>query len=242
MFYNDNIFSKLFTNLDGLIFDKRIVKVFFNMIYRSIPNYSNILFMIGILAKQFVQSYTNVYDLGCSLGSVSFEICKNIQSKLGCQIFAVDNSLEMIKNFKILLKKFYYFPIKIIKTNICSLVIENASMVVLNFTLQFLPIKDRLSLLQNIYYGLNPNGILIISEKFYFSDKKILKILNKAHHEFKKNQGYSKLEIYQKKNSLKNVMILETVQKHKDRLKFIGFKNIELFYQCCNFGSLFAIK
>lgn len=133
-------------------------------------------------------------------------------------------------------------PVEILLDDIRQVEIKNASMVVLNFTLQFLPREDRLSLLQKIYHGLNLNGILILSEKFTFESEMMNELLIDLHHTFKRANGYSELEVSQKRNALENVMRTDNIETHKKRLKEAGFKQIELWFQCFNFGSVIAIK
>ena len=120
--------------------------------------------------------------------------------------------------------------------------IENASMVVLNFTLQFLEPEDRQLLLDKIYQGLNPGGALVLSEKFSFEDTSMGELLFNMHHDFKRANGYSELEISQKRSMLENVMLTDSVEAHKARLHKAGFEHSELWFQCFNFGSLVALK
>lgn len=67
--------------------------------------------------------------------------------------------------------------------------IENASIVVLNFTLQFLPVEDREKILAKIYTGLLPGGALIISEKLAFDDSRQHELQIDLHHEFKNHKA-----------------------------------------------------
>lgn len=113
---------------------------------------------------------------------------------------------------------------------------------VLNFTLQFLTPEKRLSLLKNIYQGLLPGGVLILSEKFIFENATSHQLLIDLHLDFKRSQGYSELEISQKRSSLDNVLISDTVKQHYQRLQEAGFKHNDLWYQFFNFGSIISIK
>ena len=115
-------------------------------------------------------------------------------------------------------------------------------MVILNFTLQFLPPQDRTVLLEKIYRGLNPNGVLVLSEKFRFDDEKVNDLLIDLHHQFKRANGYSELEVSQKRTALENVMRTDSIDTHKVRLKSVGFSQVELWFQCFNFGSMIAVK
>ena len=132
--------------------------------------------------------------------------------------------------------------VEILCADIREIEIENASMVILNFTLQFLPPADRTLLLQKIHRGLNPGGVLVLSEKFRFDDTVVNELLTELHHDFKRANGYSELEVSQKRTALENVMRTDSIETHKVRLSQIGFSHVELWFQCFNFGSMIAIK
>ena len=120
--------------------------------------------------------------------------------------------------------------------------LENASIIVLNFTLQFIPKAERTILLQRIYDALIPGGVLILSEKITFADENKNHLFTELHHAFKKSQGYSDLEISQKRTALENVLIPESAETHLQRLHGVGFQKTDLWFQCLNFASFFAIK
>ena len=120
--------------------------------------------------------------------------------------------------------------------------IEDASVVVLNFTLQFIAPEQRLPLLTRIYQGLRPGGLLILSEKFKFEDAAVSDLIIDLHLDFKRANGYSELEISQKRTLLENVLRADTVDCHRQRLHEAGFDHCDLWFQCFNFGSLVAIK
>jgi tRNA (cmo5U34)-methyltransferase len=120
--------------------------------------------------------------------------------------------------------------------------IEQASVVVLNFTLQFIPLADRQVFLQKIYQGLLPGGILILSEKLRFDDSRQEALQTDMHHAFKQAQGYSALEISQKRNALENVLLPETLAQHQQRLEAVGFSSTEVWFQYFNFASMIALK
>lgn len=133
-------------------------------------------------------------------------------------------------------------PVNVIEADIREVEIEEASVVVLNFTLQFLAPDDRQALLEKIYASLRPGGILILSEKYVFDDETAHELLIDLHHDFKRANGYSELEISQKRSAIENVMLPDSIQTHRDRLSQIGFSSVEVWFQCFNFGSMFAIK
>ena len=202
----DTIFSTPIDKIGDFTFDERVAEVFPDMIQRSVPGYSNIISAIGMLAERFVKPYSNIYDLGCSLGAATLSMRRNITQE-GCQIIAVDNSSAMVERCKLHINAYRSdTPVNVIEADIRDIEIDNASVVVLNFTLQFLSADDRYALLENIYKGLRPGGILIISEKFVFEDTVSNELLVDLHHDFKRANGYSELEISQKRSAIENIM------------------------------------
>jgi len=120
--------------------------------------------------------------------------------------------------------------------------LENASVVVLNFTLQFIPPEQRDALVQKIYQALNPGGVLIVSEKVVFDELDKNELFIDLHHRFKQANGYSEMEISRKRSAIENVLIPETLEVHEQRFRSAGFSQVEIWFQCFNFASLFAVK
>ena len=133
-------------------------------------------------------------------------------------------------------------PIKMVCSDIDKVEIYNASVVVLNFTLQFIAVEERLALVERIYNGLMPGGVLILSEKLSFDEQTQSDFMIDAHHDFKRDNGYSNLEISQKRTALEKVMVPETLICHKQRLSDAGFGFNSVWFQCFNFTSIIAIK
>lgn len=240
--HKDIIFSAPIDKIGDFTFDERVAEVFPDMIQRSVPGYSNIISAIGMLAERFVKPHSTIYDLGCSLGAATLSMRRHIHQE-GCKIVAVDNSPAMVERCKLHINAYRSdTPVEVIEADIREIEIHDASVVVLNFTLQFLSPEDRLALLEKIYVGLRPGGILILSEKYIFEDETAHDLLIDLHHDFKRANGYSELEISQKRSAIENVMRPDSITTHKVRFKKIGFSSYEVWFQCFNFGSMFAIK
>lgn len=238
----DNIYAAPLDNMVDFRFDERVVSVFPDMIQRSVPGYATLINNIGVMAGRYAQADSQCYDLGCSLGAVSLSLRHAIKQP-GCQIIAVDNSQAMIdKARQILEKDDATVPVELVCADINDIEIKQASVVVMNFTLQFIPPDQRQALIQRIYDGLLPGGVLILSEKLAFEDDKTNQFLIDSHHDFKRANGYSDLEISQKRNALENVLIPETLAAHQTRLQQAGFNFVEKWYQCFNFVSMVAVK
>jgi len=235
----DRVFSRALSDVKAFEFNETVASVFQDMISRSVPGYALLLHMIGLYASIFIQPGSRIFDLGCSLGEASRVIAERTDS-IDCKIVAVDNSAAMIAKCE----QQVALPNKIewCCEDIRQTEINNASMVVLNLTLQFLPPEERLSLLQKIFQGLNPGGILVLSEKVEFADATENERMVQLYQGFKKTMGYSDLEISQKRNALENVLIPDSEQQHLQRLNEVGFNEIYQCFRSFNFVSYLAIK
>lgn len=238
----DRIYSDILAEIADFSFDEAVARVFPDMIQRSVPGYSTIINMIGILAAQHAQAHSHCYDLGCSLGAASLSMRHRI-TQPGCTIVAVDNAQAMVERCRQNLSSDYgELPVEVICDDVRNIVIENASVVVLNFTLQFISPADRAELLGRIYSGLLPGGCLILSEKISFDDATAAAFHTHMHYAFKKANGYSDLEISQKRTALEKVLLPDSVDQHFGRLRQSGFAQMYTWYQCLNFASMIAIK
>jgi tRNA (cmo5U34)-methyltransferase len=239
----DVIYASALDEIIDFRFDERVVDVFPDMIQRSVPGYATMISTIGILAARYAQADSHCYDLGCSLGAVSLSMRQRI-TQPNCDIIAIDNSIAMIERGQQLLAsdQSSTIPVTMICADLHNVSIENASVVVLNFTLQFIAVDQRLDLIKRIYQGLKPGGILILSEKLAFDDSAKQTFHIEAHQHFKAANGYSALEISQKRSALEKVLLPETLSNHQQRLVLAGFDFSEPWFQCFNFISLVAIK
>nr|WP_286675072.1 carboxy-S-adenosyl-L-methionine synthase CmoA [Pseudomonas subflava] len=227
------------------VFNEDVAKVFPDMIKRSVPGYPAIVESLGVLAAQFAQPHSALYDLGCSLGAVTQALRRHVKTD-DCRVIAVDNSRAMVERcseylhaqdamFQELL------PVEVIEADILALDFQPASLVALNFTLQFVAPEQRLELLSRIRQALLPGGALILSEKLRFEDDQEQALLNELHLAFKRANGYSELEIAQKRSAIENVMKPDSLEQHRERLLAAGFSKVVPWFQCLNFASLIAL-
>ncbi|MBN2686510.1 MAG: carboxy-S-adenosyl-L-methionine synthase CmoA [Pontiellaceae bacterium] len=238
----DQIYSESLAGIADFRFDAQVADVFSDMIERSVPGYRSIITMIETLTEHYAQPDSTLYDLGCSLGGATFSMRRGITAE-GCRIVAVDNSEAMIERCRKKMERDHSsVPVELICGDIREIDISEASVVVLNFTLQFIPPADRLELLQKICTGMRPGGVLILSEKVIFADDHLNDLLVDIHHDFKRAHGYSDLEISQKRTALENVLVPETIAAHRERLQQAGFSSCDVWFQCFNFMSMLAIK
>lgn len=238
----DHLYSEPLSEIADFRFDEQVAGIFADMIQRSVPGYATVISNIGILTGHYAQANSCCYDLGCSLGAATLAMRKHIR-RSDCRIIAVDNSEAMLNRCRA------YFaadastvPVDIICADITAIDVNAASVIVLNYTLQFLPPEKRGVFLRSLYEGMLPGGILILSEKIRFQDQSDDVLYVDWHYTYKKANGYSELEISQKRAALERVLIPDTESGHLHHLQQAGFKTIKRWFQCFNFISLLAIK
>lgn len=227
-------------------FDDKVANVFPDMLQRSIPGYAASLEAIGSLAARYVPAGTNCYDLGCSLGAATIAMRQAILES-GCRIVAVDTSPAMIERAKEVVARDagpsdLMTDVDFVLGDIRDIEVYNASMVVLNYTLQFLELADRDNLLRRICRGMNDGGLLVLSEKVVDENSHMEELLVDLHHEHKRRNNYSALEISRKRAALEDVLVPETVSAHRARLRKAGFSHSAVWLRYFNFVSIIAIK
>lgn len=223
-------------------FNEAVADVFPDMIRRSVPGYEAIISLLGVIARRYAQPHSRIYDLGCSLGAATLSMVSQVR-EAGVHFMCVDNSNAMTSRCgQILQRHLAAGHFEVLCADIQDVAVENASVVVLNFTLQFLKPAEREAMLANIYQGLRPGGVLILSEKLRFADVGEQGLLTDLHLEFKRANGYSELEISQKRSALENVLIPDTFEEHLTRLQAAGFGHVVRWFQGFNFASLLAVK
>jgi tRNA (cmo5U34)-methyltransferase len=241
----DRLFAQPLSQVPDFAFNEDVVRVFPDMIKRSVPGYPTIVENIGVLAAQFAQPDTTLYDLGSSLGAVTQALRRHVRAE-GCQVIAVDNSQAMVERCREYLNAQNsmfqeLLPVEVIEGDILALDFKPASVIALNFTLQFIPPAQRLELLTRIHQALVPGGALILSEKLRFEDDQQHDLLNDLHIAFKRANGYSDLEIAQKRSAIENVMKPDSLEENRERLRAAGFSKVVPWFQCLNFASMIAL-
>jgi len=242
---SDRIFAQPQEHVADFTFNEDVARVFPDMIKRSVPGYPTIVENIGVLGARFAQPHSLIYDLGCSLGAVTQALRRHVRAD-GCKVLGVDNSAAMLARCREYLSAqdaMYQelLPADLLEADILAMDFQSCSLVAMNFTLQFIEPGKRLELLQRIRQALLPGGALILSEKLRFSDDAEQELLNELHLDFKRANGYSELEIAQKRTAIENVMRPDTLDEHRERLAQAGFSKVVPWFQCLNFASLVAL-
>jgi tRNA (cmo5U34)-methyltransferase len=246
MISKDEIYASDDADTRPFEFNETVARVFPDMLRRSIPGYDASIEAIGWLASRYVRANTRCYDLGCSLGAAAGAIRDNV-AEPGVQILAVDNAPAMVERCRQRLADGGSGDdprpkVDVVVADVREIDIENASMVVMNYTLQFLPPEARDPMMRAIARGLNEGGVFVLSEKVVHEDESIEDLLVELHYQYKRNNAYSELEISRKRAALENVLIPERLEAHRRRLTAAGFRHVGVLLQYFNFLSLVAIR
>ncbi len=232
----DNIYRQTQGHLVDFVFDQRVVNVFPDMIRRSVPGYELVVPLSGLMAARYIRAGDRVYDLGCSLGASTLAVLDQLGS-LPCKILAVDQSASMLSRARELVTD---SRVRFVEADVTTLEFLPSSIVLSNWLLQFVDPQQRLPLLTRIAQSLRGGGHLFLAEKIRYDDPATQSFMADTHHAFKAANGYSDLEISQKRSALENVMIVDTETTHIERLHAAGFTKVIVWYRCLNWISILA--
>lgn len=238
----DTIYQDLNEQPVPFEFNRRVVDVFPDMIKRSVPGYATAIGMTRQIARRHVTEHSCCYDLGCSLGTSMLAIVDGVGNR-PCSLIGVDNSPAMLDRCQQILHRETTHPdISLLAADLRDVSIEQASLVVLNYTLQFVDLADRDRVLEGIADGLVPGGACLLSEKVHFGDPELNRIQIELHHDFKRANGYSELEVAAKRSALDKVLVTETPEQHLERFRQAGFSQALILLQAYNFMTFLAIR
>jgi tRNA (cmo5U34)-methyltransferase len=239
---DDKLFAERTEAVGDFNFGSKTAEVFDDMLDRSIPLYGELQRMIGEVAGEFATPGSNVYDLGCSTGLTLATLRQNIPQKT--RLIGVDYSAAMLQRAE---ARFAASPegapIQLLQADLNDgIAIGNASVVVLNLTLQFVRPLRRDDVVGQIYRGLNDKGCLILVEKVLGNHSLLNRIFIKFYYEMKRRNGYSELEIAQKREALENVLVPYRVDENMELLKRCGFAHADIFFKWHNFCGMLGVK
>lgn len=241
----DKLFIEPKDHTSDFKFDDKVVEVFDDMISRSVPLYMEQQEMITEIGKYFSAKGTNTYDLGCSTATTLINLCYKVDSSI-CLI-GYDNSLPMIKKAKEKIEQ-HGFEGRIevrygdLNGDLDEIVMENASLVTLCWTLQFIRPLKRGNLIRKIYDSLIENGVLLLTEKILTNNSLMNRFFVNFYYDHKYRNGYTKEEIDGKREALENVLIPYRIDENIEMLTRNGFEIVETYFQWYNFAGLICIK
>jgi tRNA (cmo5U34)-methyltransferase len=238
----DQVFKEEIEQASDFKFGANVANVFDDMVNRSVPYYGEIQRMMAELAADHAREGSDVYDLGCSTGTTMIGMDTLVNPKV--RFVGIDDSQEMLDKCKLKLSEIGFSREYELRCADLSqgVKINNASVVVLCLTLQFVRPIYREQLLKNIYDGLNSGGVLILVEKILAEESNFNRDFIKYYYNYKRRNNYSELEISQKREALENVLIPYKLTEDIAILRDRGFINCEVFFKWYNFAGIIAVK
>lgn len=221
-------------------FDESVASVFDDMIDRSVPFYKEQVSLIAHFASLSLVDNGVVYDLGSSTGNVLFELHKLISPTI--QLVGLDSSAAMIQRARLKAKAYGASNIEFLHQDFLEYDFLLSDAIIASWTMQFVRPLMREKMIGKIYQSLKDNGIFLMSEKMVSSDKILDRSMIERYHQYKAHQGYSQMEINQKREALENVLVPYTQEENFAMLKNAGFRSVEILFKWVNFALLIARK
>ena len=234
----DKVFDTPQDQIVDFAFNQQVVDVFPDMIRRSVPGYETVVPMIGLMAARHLSSQGLALDFGCSLGAVGLATLAQNPSP-DIRVVGIDSSAAMIDKARTLASD---SRAEFVHQDVRDYVVDGADVVIMNLLLQFLEPAERLTLLTRIHASMNPGGLLILTEKVRHDDHSLHEFYDQTHLAWKRANGYSELEVSQKRAALENVMRIDSEPMHLERLGTAGFTQIAQWYRCLNWAAFLAYK
>lgn len=239
----DKVFEFTDRRPGDFTFDKTVANVFDDMVSRSVPFYDEMQRMSAELAGDFATDNSNIVDIGCSTGTSLIAFDKTIRANV--TLVGLDNSHDMLRKAEEKMaaaKLNHAYQMEYADLNKGGPQIENASFVSMILTLQFVRPLYRERIVQNIYDGLNANGAFLIIEKLTSEDTIFNRLFIDHYYDYKRRNGYSEMEISNKREALENVLIPYRMEENFELLRGAGFDKVDVFFRWYNFCGIIAKK
>jgi tRNA (cmo5U34)-methyltransferase len=240
----DRLFAAPRPRIDDFDFGRDTALVFDDMLQRSVPLYEEQQRLVGELAADFAADGTTLYDLGCSTGTSLLHVARYLPPEVQLRFVGFDSSPEMLDlaRQKLTAAGFAHpYELRLADLN-GEVETPQASVVLMVLTLQFIRPLHRERLIRRIHEGMAENGCLILVEKVLGESSIFNRLFINHYYDYKRRNGYSELEIAQKREALENVLIPYRLEENKELLRTGGFKQVDVFFKWYNFCGIVAIK
>lgn len=238
----DQIFAEPADRASDFAFDATTARVFDDMVSRSVPFYGEIQRMTAELAAAFAQRDSTLYDIGCSTGTTLAALETWVDASV--RFVGYDNAPDMVERAR---RKLAQVPTArgrdVREVDVHQpFAIEDASVTVMLFTLQFVRPLHRERVIRTIADGTRPDGALILAEKLTESDTLFNRLFIEHYYAMKRRHGYSEMEISRKREALENVLIPYRMEENSELLRRCGFSRVQEFFRWYNFAGVIAVR
>ena len=240
----DQIFLGSEIGVGAFEFNAEVAEVFDDMVQRSIPFYAEQQAMIRGLCRDLWNEGTVIYDLGCSTATTLVGLAGELPS---ARLVGYDSSQPMLDRAKKKVDEHQLQGrIELRRGDLagqrCDLSLENAGIVTMCWTLQFVQPDKRDALIRWICESLADEGVLIVTEKILPNSDHMSRFFIDSYHEFKRLRGYADVEIARKREALENVLIPYRLEENLELFRRNGFELVETFFQWFNFAGFLCVK
>jgi tRNA (cmo5U34)-methyltransferase len=237
---SDRIFAASIAAAD-FIFDSQVSAAFDDMARRSLPGYRQVIAMGGQLLASFLKEGDTVCDLGCATGETMIALSRQLPRRR-LRWLGLDSAPAMIGKAQEKASLAAADDCRFIVADIMDYAYPVCGAFILHYTLQFIRPMRRPAFLARLFQALRPGGVLLLSEKVILHDRRLNRQFIARYLEFKKERGYSELEIAQKREALENVLVPFSINENLTMLRQAGFAEAAVFCQWFNFASFIAVK
>lgn len=224
-------------------FKGQVVDQFDEHVSKSIPNYQQVINMIGWTSAFFIQNGSTYLDLGCSTCATMKSVIQNNTGK-SFEAVGVDISREMIEKAILQMPKGSkpQFKVMDISKEEAFQSMPKSDLIVSSLLIQFLNTSIRQRIIQSIYDTLNEGGAFFWYEKSESESSKVEQIYKQYMNIHKFNSGLSADSILNKDDSLRGIMPTKSIPKNLSMLNKAGFRETSIMHKEVNFTFFIAIK
>jgi tRNA (cmo5U34)-methyltransferase len=238
----DQVFVEQDQPVGDFSFNAKVADVFDDMVSRSVPHYEEMQRMVCELCEDFAKPNTSLYDIGCSTATTLLTLDPILDPSV--KFIGIDNAPDMLEKARQkIARKNTRRSIDLRTVDLHQgLHMENASVVTMLLTLQFIRPLYRERVMKMIHSGMNEQGCLLLIEKLTSEDTTFNRLFIQYYYKFKRNNGYSDIEITNKREALENILIPYRLEENVLLLKETGFRHVEVFFRWYNFCGIIAVK
>lgn len=223
--------------------NQEVVDNFSTHIRRSVPLYDlgrDLLLQLSDHYTRDFQKKITCYDLGCSLGELTYKLAKRHQKCKNLTWVGIDQEANMIDRARERHNDLHNLEYMV--SDITTFNFSKSSFIVCYYILQFLSFNDRIKILEAIYQCLEPGGCVVIFEKVFADHAQVQELFSSLYIQYKINNHYTASEILKKKSSLHGVLNSLSSKEYSQILTEIGFKKQQTIMKYLCFEGMLAIK
>jgi tRNA (cmo5U34)-methyltransferase len=232
-----NVGDGIHTPAGSWTFGGEVPAAFDTHVARSVPAYKECHELIADLADQLMPAAGRCYDLGCSTGTLTALLAERLAPRR-VEVIGVDREPGMIQRAT---ERCARWPrVRFQTAPLEDMEFEPADLAVCYYTLQFVPLRDRLRVVERIRRALDPTGAFILFEKILAPTARTQEVAVGAYLDWKRSQGFGDDEIAAKTRSIRGVLQPLSPRENEEMLRRAGFSEMMQVFRWVLFEGLVA--